>query len=73
MLRGSEGFGAHSVVHESKLLEMSHDLPLIVEIVDSEDKIKLLLPALEKMVDQGMVTMEHVVVLLYRRETDPAQ
>jgi PII-like signaling protein len=73
VLRGSEGFGAHSVVHESKLLEMSRDLPLIVEIVDSEDKIKLLLPALEKMVQRGMVTMEHVLILMYRPDPNARQ
>jgi uncharacterized protein len=66
VLRGSEGFGARSVVHESKLLEMSRDLPLIVEIVDTEDKIKLLLPSLESMVTEGMITMEYVVMLMYR-------
>jgi PII-like signaling protein len=66
VLRGTEGFGAHSVVHKSSLLEMSADLPILVEIVDSEEKIKLLLPHLEEMVTEGMITMEHVVVLLYR-------
>jgi PII-like signaling protein len=66
VLRGSEGFGAHSVLHESKLLEMSRDLPLIVEIVDTRDKIKLLLPSLESMVREGMITMEYVVMLMYR-------
>jgi uncharacterized protein len=66
VLRGSEGFGAHSVVHESKLLEMSRHLPVIVEIVDTEDKIKLLLPSLETMVTEGMITMEYVVMLMYR-------
>ncbi len=72
VLRGSEGFGAHSVVHESKLLEMSHNLPVIVEIIDAEHKVKLLLPALEKMVPEGMVTMEYVVILMYRRDSDAA-
>lgn len=66
VLRGSEGFGAHSVVHTSHLLEMSTDLPVIIEIVDSEEKIKLLLPHLEEMVKEGMVTMEYVIVLMYR-------
>jgi uncharacterized protein len=66
VLRGSEGFGAHSVVHEAKLLEMSQNLPVIVEVVDTEDKIKLLLPSLERMVTEGMITMEYVVMLIYR-------
>jgi PII-like signaling protein len=66
VLRGSEGFGAHSVVHKSSLLEMSTDLPVVIEIVDVEEKIKLLLPYLETMVQEGMITMEHVVVLMHR-------
>jgi PII-like signaling protein len=66
VLRGTEGFGARSVVHRAQLLEMSTDLPVLIEIVDSEDKIKLLLPHLETMVQEGMVTMEYVMVLMYR-------
>jgi PII-like signaling protein len=66
VLRGSEGFGARSVVHKSKLLEMSTDLPLVIEIVDAEEKIKLLLPYLEQTIQDGMITMEHVVILMYR-------
>jgi PII-like signaling protein len=73
VLRGSEGFGANSVVHKSALLEMSSDLPVVIEIVDSEDKVNLLLPHLEKMVREGMVTMEHVVVLMYRHGDDAPQ
>jgi hypothetical protein len=70
VLRGSQGFGAHHVVHEAKLVDMSTNLPLIVEIVDTEDKIKLLLPVLDKMVPEGMVTMEYVVILMYRSAAD---
>jgi PII-like signaling protein len=66
VLRGSEGFGAHSVVHKTSLLEMSSDLPIIIEIVDAEEKIKLLLPHLEQMVKEGMITMEYVAILIYR-------
>jgi PII-like signaling protein len=66
VLRGSEGFGAHSVVHTAKILGMSTDLPIVIEIVDEEEKIKLLLPHLETMVQEGMVTMEHVMILSYR-------
>jgi hypothetical protein len=64
VLRGVEGFGAHSVVHKAQLLEMSTDLPIVVEMVDSEEKIRLLLPGLETMVREGMITMEHVIILL---------
>jgi PII-like signaling protein len=68
VLRGVEGYGAHSVVHKAHLLEMSTDLPMVIEIVDTEEKIKLLLPHLESMVQEGMVTMEYVVILMYRHD-----
>jgi uncharacterized protein len=70
VLRGTGGFGANSVVHRKELLDLSSDLPVVIEIVDAEEKIKLLLPHLESMVKEGMITMEYVVVLLYRH--DPA-
>jgi PII-like signaling protein len=66
VLRGSEGFGAHSVVHKSTLLEMSADLPIVIEIVDTSEKIQLLLPHLQKIVLEGMITMEYVEILMYR-------
>ena len=66
VLRGTEGFGAHSVVHRASLLEMSTDLPVVIEIVDTEEQIRRLLPSLEEMVHEGMITMEYVVILLYR-------
>jgi PII-like signaling protein len=69
VLRGTEGFGAHSVVHRASLLEMSTDLPIVVEIVDTEAQIKRLLPSLEAMVREGMITMEYVVILMYRDES----
>jgi uncharacterized protein len=68
VLRGTEGFGAHSVVHSTSLLEMSTDLPIVIEIVDTEEQIKRLLPHLEVMVKEGMITMEYVVIILYRDE-----
>ena len=68
VLRGTEGFGASSIVHKSALLEMSTDLPVVIEIVDEEEKVKTLLPWLEGMVKEGMVTMEYVVVLVYRHD-----
>ena len=68
VLRGTEGYGARSVVHKAALLEMSSDLPIVIEIVDAQDKVNLLLPHLEKMMLEGMITMEHVKILLYRHE-----
>ena len=70
--RGLMGFGKSSRLHTAKILRLSMDLPLVIEIVDSEEKIKLLLPHLEAMVKEGMVTMEHVVVLAYRHDDDEA-
>ena len=69
VLRGSEGFGANSVVHKAQLLEMSTDLPIVIEIVDTDDKINLLLPELDRIVHEGMITMEHVRILLYRHNS----
>jgi PII-like signaling protein len=66
VLRGTEGFGAHSVVHKARLLEMSADLPIVVEIVDSRAKIEGLVPHLDAMVGEGMITMENVRVVVYR-------
>jgi PII-like signaling protein len=68
VLRGSEGFGAHSVVHRAAFMEYSADLPVVLELVDRREKIELLLPHLEAMVREGMVTMEYVTVLMYRAE-----
>ena len=72
VLRGSEGFGANSVVHRAGLLEMSTDLPIVIEIVDTQEKIKLIVPHLEQMVQEGMITMEYVMILMYQHK-DKAQ
>lgn len=65
VLRGSMGFGAASRVHASKLLDISTDLPIVVEIVDSAEQIQLLLPFLDECVDEGMITIEAVKILKY--------
>ena len=66
VLRGPMGFGAHSHLHTSKILRLSTDLPMVIEIVDTEEKINLLLPHLDEMVQEGLVTLEGVKVLKYR-------
>jgi len=66
VLRGPMGFGKSSRVHTSKILRLSADLPLVIEIVDSEEKINSFLPTLETMMGGGLVTMEKVKVLHYR-------
>jgi PII-like signaling protein len=65
VLRGLAGFGARSVLHTSHLLELSHDLPLVIEVVDSEEHMEKLMPILDEMVTEGLVTMEKVRVLKY--------
>jgi len=73
VLRGIMGFGAHSRLHTSKILRLSEDLPIVIEIVDSREKIDLLLPhpsrlrtSLDEMVTEGLVTLETVEVVQYR-------
>ena len=66
VLRGAMGFGKSSRLHTTKILRLSMDLPLIIEIVDSEEKINTFLPVLEGMMGGGMVTIENVSVIHYR-------
>jgi hypothetical protein len=66
VLRGPMGFGKTSHLHTAKILRLSMDLPLIIEIVDSEEKINTFLPVLDKMMGGGLVTLEKVKVLHYR-------
>lgn len=70
VLRGHIGFGHSSHIHTSKILRLSQDLPVVVEIVDSQEKIDAFLPALDEMMGSGLVTMEKVQVLQYG-ETKP--
>jgi PII-like signaling protein len=66
VLRGIEGFGADSRLHTARLLRLSEDLPVVIEIVDSAEQIERILPALDEMVGEGMVTVERVEVIAYR-------
>jgi uncharacterized protein len=68
VLRGVMGFGRHSVMHTAKILRLSEDLPMIVEIVDSLQKIEAFLPTLDAMVPEGLVTLEPVRVIHYRSD-----
>jgi uncharacterized protein len=65
-LRGIMGFGAASRIHTTKILRLSEDLPVVVEIVDSAEKIARLLPEIESMVQEGLVTLENVRMIQYR-------
>ena len=65
VLRGPMGFGHSSRIHTTKILRLSQDLPLVIEIVDAEDRINAFLPVLDAMMGSGLVTMEKVQVLQY--------
>ena len=65
VLRGPMGFGKHSRMHAAKLLDLSTDLPIVVEIVDAEEKIRAFLPVVDELVTEGLVTLEAVRVLKY--------
>lgn len=69
VLRGPMGFGASSRLHTAKVLRLSEDLPLIIEIVDAEAKIRAFLPELDEMVRDGLVTLETVEVVHYRADS----
>src|ERR1035441_7476378 len=74
VLRGPMGFGKSSRLHTAKILRLSMDLPLVIEIVDSEEKINSFLPVLKKMIGGGLVTLEKVKVIHYRADPNsPAQ
>jgi len=65
VLRGPMGFGAKSRLHTAKILRLSEDLPMVIEIVDSEEKINELLEAVDDMITEGLVTLERVRVIKY--------
>ena len=66
VLRGIEGFGASSRIHTSRILSLSEDLPLVIEIVDTADKVEAFLAAVDELLTEGLVTMERVEVRAYR-------
>lgn len=65
VLRGPMGYGHSSRLHTAKILRLSEDLPIVIEIVDSEEKINAFLPELERMMGSGLITLEKVQVLQY--------
>lgn len=71
VLRGFMGFGAHSRIHTSKVLRLSEDLPVVIEIVDAEKRIEEFLPHLDELIEEGLVTLEKVRVITYRHGTEP--
>lgn len=73
VFRGCEGFGAHSRVHTTRILRLSEDLPVVIEIVDAEEKIQAFLPVLDGLVREGLVTVEKATVIFYRAGEPPAE
>ncbi|MGH2688742.1 MAG: DUF190 domain-containing protein [Actinomycetota bacterium] len=70
VIRGIEGFGAHSRLHTARILRLSEDLPLIIEIVDRADKVDAFVAEIDHMIQEGLVTLERVEVIKYRADKD---
>lgn len=70
VVKGIMGFGCHSVTHTDKLLRFSADLPVIVEVVDTPDKIEAIMPRIDSMMEGGMITLEKAHVIRYRKSKD---
>ncbi|MBN2039209.1 MAG: DUF190 domain-containing protein [Spirochaetes bacterium] len=66
VLRGILGFGASSKIHSSKILTISEDMPVVIEIVDTEENINRLMPFIDETVEEGLVTMEKMKIIKYR-------
>jgi PII-like signaling protein len=72
VLRGVAGFGASSRLHTEKVLRLSLDLPIIIELVETEERIQSVLPDLDEMIGGGLITLERAQVILYRPGGGPA-
>jgi PII-like signaling protein len=70
VVRGIEGFGADSRIHTTRLLRLSEDLPVVIEIVDSAEQIDRIVPLLDEMVSEGLLTLERVQIVSYRSSAD---
>lgn len=66
VLRGIEGFGRSARLHTTRILRLSEDLPILIEVVDQEDRLRAVLPEVDAMVGDGLITLERVDVLVYR-------
>jgi uncharacterized protein len=72
VLRGIEGFGASSRLHTTRLLSLSDDLPIVIQLVDREERIRAFLPIVDEMISDGMVSIEDVEISLYRAQSAKA-
>ncbi len=66
MLRGIEGYGAKARLHTARILRLSEDLPILIEVVDREDRLRAILPELDALVVDGLITLESIEVIAYR-------
>ena len=71
VLRGIMGFGASSKLHTDRFLELSLDMPIVVECIETEDRIEAILPELDEMLGGGLITLERAKVIMYRAELPP--
>lgn len=71
VLRGIEGYGAKARLHTTRILRLSEDLPILIEVVDQEDRLRAVLPELDAMVEDGLITLERVEVIAYRADAGP--
>jgi uncharacterized protein len=71
VLRGIQGFGAHSRMHTAKILRLSEDLPIVVEIVDTREKIEAFMPVVDRVISEGLATLERVEIRFYRGGEPP--
>lgn len=72
VLRGVAGFGAHSVFHTDKLLRLSSDLPIVIEVVESQEKIDAVMPRIDEVMTGGMITLEKATVIRYSHKHEEA-
>ncbi len=70
VIRGIEGFGADSHLHTSRILRLSEDLPVVIEVVDTAERIDRIVPILDEMVSEGMLTLERVEIVSYRSSAE---
>ncbi|HXH28123.1 MAG TPA: DUF190 domain-containing protein, partial [Candidatus Polarisedimenticolia bacterium] len=73
VLRGIEGFGAHSHLHTAKILRLSEDLPIVLEFVDTREKIEAFLPIIDDAIPEGLATLEKVSIRFYRSGRRPPE
>jgi PII-like signaling protein len=69
VFRGIEGFGAHSRLHTARILRLSEDLPVVIEVADSAERIEAIMPRLDEMVNDGLMTIEPIEIVAYRAES----